>query len=53
MTYNEAMTEKRTVKWTKEDKFRFTHERLRATRIPNKKWEASKRACRTNRKDYR
>lgn len=47
---------RRNRKWSEEDKFRFTNERLRATTIPNKKREANRKACRkrTNyRKDYR
>lgn len=51
--YNDHMRRNR--KWSEEDKFRFTNERLRATTIPNKKREANRKACRkrTNyRKDY-
>lgn len=32
--------------WNEEDKFLFATQKLRATRIPNKKKDANKRACR-------
>jgi len=53
--YNGLVREKpRKTKWSEDDKFRFTNERLRATTIPNKKRKANREACRkrTNRKDY-
>lgn len=53
--YNESVKEKpRPTKWSAEDKFRFTHERLRASTIPNKKRKASREACRkrNDRKEY-
>lgn len=38
-------------KWTPEDKFAFATQKLRATKIPNKKHQNNKRACRNWRAD--
>lgn len=33
-------------KWSDEDKFAFATQRLRSTKVPNKKREAGRKACR-------
>jgi hypothetical protein len=42
-----------TVKWSEEDKFAFTHTKLRAQTVPDGKKKASKQACRRwNKNDH-